>query len=98
MPAKVGTQGRPSTALAALGPRFRGGDGRRGVPADDPADPFAARRRGHRMKRRELLALIGGAAALAPFGATAQQKMPVIGYLSQRSATAETPLRTPFLE
>ena len=50
------------------------------------------------MKRRELLALIGGAAALAPFGATAQPGLPVIGYLSSRSAEAETPLRTAFLE
>ena len=56
------------------------------------------RRRGRRMKRRELLALIGGAAALAPFGATAQPGLPVIGYLSNRSAEAETPLRTGFLE
>jgi len=50
------------------------------------------------MKRRELLALIGAAAALAPFGATAQPGLPVIGYLSSRSAAAETPLRTGFLE
>lgn len=50
------------------------------------------------MKRRELLALIGGAAALAPFGVAAQPGLPTIGYLSQRSAAAETPQRTPFLE
>jgi putative ABC transport system substrate-binding protein len=50
------------------------------------------------MKRREFLALIGGAAALAPFGTTAQPSVPVIGYLSSRSAEAETPNRTPFLE
>jgi putative ABC transport system substrate-binding protein len=50
------------------------------------------------VKRRELLALIGGAAALAPFGATAQPALPVIGYLSSRSAEAETPLRTGFLD
>src|SRR3984893_2704059 len=50
------------------------------------------------MNRRELLALIGGAAALAPFGATAQPGVPVIGYLSSRSTEAETPLRTGFLE
>src|SRR6266446_1993265 len=56
------------------------------------------RRRGDRMKRRELLALIGGAAALAPLGATAQPGLPVIGYLSSRSAEAETPQRTAFLE
>ena len=50
------------------------------------------------MRRRELLALIGGAAALAPFGATAQPGLSVIGYLSSRSAEAETPLRTGFLD
>ena len=50
------------------------------------------------MKRRLLFALIGGAAALAPFGATAQRGLPIIGYLSSRSAEAETPNRTPFLE
>src|SRR5215510_6697636 len=50
------------------------------------------------MNRRELLALIGGAAALAPFGAVAQPGLPVIGYLSSRSAEAETPVRTGFLE
>jgi putative ABC transport system substrate-binding protein len=50
------------------------------------------------MNRRELLALIGGAAALAPFGATAQPGLPVIGYLSSRSAEAEAPLRTGVLD
>ena len=50
------------------------------------------------MNRRELLALIGGTAALAPFAATAQPGLPVIGYLSSRSAGAETPLRTAFLD
>jgi putative ABC transport system substrate-binding protein len=37
------------------------------------------------------------AAALAPFAAAAQPGLPVIGYLSNRSAEAETPLRTAFL-
>src|SRR5262249_41196018 len=50
------------------------------------------------MNRRELLALIGGVAALAPLRATAQQGLPVIGYLSNRTAETETPLRTPFLD
>ena len=50
------------------------------------------------MNRRELLAVIGGAFALAPLGATAQPGLPVSGYLSSRSAAAETPLRTGFLE
>jgi putative tryptophan/tyrosine transport system substrate-binding protein len=50
------------------------------------------------MKRRELLALIGGAAALAPFGAAAQPGLPVIGYLNSRSAEADTPARAAFLD
>ena len=50
------------------------------------------------MKRREFIVPLGGAAALAPFGATAQPGLPVIGYLSSRSAEAETPLRTGFLD
>ena len=50
------------------------------------------------MNRRELLALIGGAAALAPFGTTAQPGLPVIGYLSNGSAEADASLRTGFLD
>ena len=49
------------------------------------------------MNRRELLALVGAAAALVPFGAAAQPGLPVIGYLSSRSVEAEAPNRTPFL-
>ena len=36
--------------------------------------------------------------ALVPLRAAARSGLPVIGYLSSRSATAETPLRTGFLE
>jgi putative ABC transport system substrate-binding protein len=40
------------------------------------------------MRRRDLIAMIAGAAALRPSPLRAQQKaMPVIGYLSQRSPT-----------
>ena len=50
------------------------------------------------MRRREFIVLLGGAAALAPFGAIGQPGLPIIGYLSSRSAGAETPLRNGFLE
>src|SRR5437660_12931259 len=50
------------------------------------------------MRRRDVLGSAIAAAALAPLGARAQPSLPVIGYLSSRSAEAETPLRTGFLE
>jgi putative ABC transport system substrate-binding protein len=50
------------------------------------------------VKRRELLVLLSGAAAFAPLRGTAQPSLPVIGYLSSRSAEAETPNRTAFLD
>src|SRR5271166_1788054 len=50
------------------------------------------------MRRRGLLALIGGAAALAPFAARAPPGLPIIGYLSNGSAEADASLRTGLLD
>jgi putative ABC transport system substrate-binding protein len=50
------------------------------------------------MKRRQFLGLVGGGVLAGPFAAQAQTAIPVIGYVSGRSADSEAPLREPFLK
>jgi putative ABC transport system substrate-binding protein len=49
-------------------------------------------------KRRQFLGLVGGGVLAWPLAAHAQTAIPVIGYISGRSAASEAPLREPILK
>src|SRR5262245_11997220 len=52
--------------------------------------------RGERLRRREFLWLLGGAAAAWPLGARAQHKIPRIGYMGNSTAALEANLVNSF--
>jgi arylformamidase len=92
-----GNQSRRSAGRAADDVRAgHQSQDRQGARADDPAIDPRPRRRGHRMRRRELMLLLGGALTTARVLRAQQKAMPVIGYLNSASPGPNAPFVPEF--